>query len=316
MYENNELENRPCPLGCTQGDTVILEGKDLLHGMDGNFTVVRCNQCRLMRTNPRPTPQSIGQYYPESYMPYKSTEIRRIDKSENVLKKFAKIIEFVLPKSNATEIPNIKEGALLEIGCASGRYMSKMKSIGWDVTGIEYSQDAANNARQHGLNVISGTLESISTVEKKYDLIAGWMVLEHLHQPVKSLRKLRDWIKPNGYLAMSVPNAASYEFLLFKKYWYALQLPTHLFHFTPETIEMLLSETGWKLEKIIYQNNNNNLINSVSNLLSEKTNPLFSNSYTAIMKRINKYGYWSLLTSLPLSMMKQTGRITFWATPK
>lgn len=64
------LETRACPNGCTSDDREVLEGADLLHGMPGTFRVVRCNGCGLMRTNPRPNPDTIDLYYPHDYAPH------------------------------------------------------------------------------------------------------------------------------------------------------------------------------------------------------------------------------------------------------
>src|SRR5436190_7312462 len=64
------LEERPCPLGCAQADEPVLVARDRLHGRPGEFRVVRCRACGLMRTNPRPTAASIGRYYPDEYGPF------------------------------------------------------------------------------------------------------------------------------------------------------------------------------------------------------------------------------------------------------
>jgi hypothetical protein len=58
-----------CPLGCPPDDEPVLQAIDELHGLPGRFSVVRCRSCKLMRTSPRPTLESIGQYYPDPYGP-------------------------------------------------------------------------------------------------------------------------------------------------------------------------------------------------------------------------------------------------------
>jgi hypothetical protein len=74
---NSNLETKPCPLGCSVSDETVLTGRDLLHDLPGEYTVVKCNSCGLMRTNPRPTPEAIGTYYPDDYGPYLGTQIRQ-----------------------------------------------------------------------------------------------------------------------------------------------------------------------------------------------------------------------------------------------
>ena len=54
------IENVSCPLGCIKGDEIVLTGRDRLHDLPGEFTVVKCRSCGLMRTNPRPKPGEHG----------------------------------------------------------------------------------------------------------------------------------------------------------------------------------------------------------------------------------------------------------------
>jgi hypothetical protein len=71
-----ELEEVPCPLGCAGSDRLVLEGFDRLQGLPGRFRVVECASCGLLRTNPRPTPESMSFYYGAGYLPYRSSRPR------------------------------------------------------------------------------------------------------------------------------------------------------------------------------------------------------------------------------------------------
>ena len=80
----------------------------------------------------------------------------------------------------------------------------------------------------------------------------GWMVLEHLHDPVNALRRIRSWARPEAWLCLSVPDANAIEFSLFGRYWYALQVPAHLTHVTPRTLRAVLDSAGWRVEKVLH----------------------------------------------------------------
>ena len=72
------------------------------------------------------------------------------------------------------------------------------------------------------------------------------MVFEHLQHPVQCLKKLRSWVNPVCLLVLSVPDAGSWEFKLFKDAWYSLSLPMHLFHYTASTLRIgPESAGGW-----------------------------------------------------------------------
>ena len=74
-------------MGCSSNDEIILASRDLLHDLPGIFTVVKCSNCGLMRTNPRPSPDTIGFYYPENYGPYVGTRVQPENpKSASLLK--------------------------------------------------------------------------------------------------------------------------------------------------------------------------------------------------------------------------------------
>src|SRR2546423_6384354 len=128
-----------------------------------------------------------------------------------------------------------------------------MASRSWHVRGIEPSATAAEHARGLGFDVHTGSIDTAPEPSVPYDLTVGWMVLEHLHEPVAALRKLAASTRPGGWLAVSVPNAASWELRTFGSYWYALDLPRHLYHFTPATIQLLLAEAGWQERRILFQ---------------------------------------------------------------
>ncbi len=56
------------------------------------------------------------------------------------------------------------------------------------------------------------------------------------------------WLKPGGVLYIQVPNIEGFEAHIFKSYWYGLELPRHLWHFSPESLRRLLMTAG--LEEI------------------------------------------------------------------
>lgn len=314
MLSKAELEYKPCPLGCGEKEKIILSGQDLLHGLPGKFTVVRCGACGLMRTNPRPSQETIGLYYPENYGPHLGTRITP-DRLPLEQSSFIKFLARGIFQFNTERIPQLIPARMLEIGCASGAFMRKMAEAGWEVEGIEISPWAAENARSLGYAVHTGPLESSPDPAEPFDLIVGWMVLEHLHEPVFALKKLARWIRPGGWLVISTPNAAALEFQVFKEFWYALQLPTHLYHYTPQTLRQVLEHGGWRMERVFHQRVLSNMIASIGYVLRSRgyknklIDCLINYSHQAGTK--NNYILYPL--AYILSLFGQTGRMTVWA---
>lgn len=312
MIDLVRLEEVSCALGCPKSDVVVLIGRDLIHELPGEFPVVRCRICGLMRTNPRPTSDTIGFYYPDNYGPYEVTHVPKAKPAFGVKKLLKPLVKRVF-NFNTTPLPSLVPARLLEIGCASGAFLHHMAGQGWQVEGIEFSEKAAKSAAEHGYRVHAGALETAPPPNEPFDLIVGWMVLEHLHDPIGGLRKLCEWAKPGSWLVLSVPNAGSLEFRIFKEKWYALDVPRHLFHFTPETLGRVLRAGGWALEKVYHQRVLSNLIASCGYLLRDRGFVGLGQKLIDFPERAGKFHYALYPLAWCMSLFGQTGRMTVWA---
>lgn len=307
------LESITCPLGCRAGDTIVIKGQDRMNSLPGEFTVVKCRSCGLMRTNPRPTLETIEYYYPDDYSPYLGTMVNSESPSpthSSLLKRIARL----LVQFNTNRLPPLPPGRILEIGCASGAFLHLMALNGWKVNGIEFSSAAAENARALGYSVHHGSIESAPEQDHFYDLIVGWMVLEHLHEPLLSLKNLHRWTKSRGWLVISVPNVGGYEFKIFKDAWYALQVPTHLFFYTPKTLEKVLERGGWRIEKLFHQRILNNIFPSIGYILSDRgIEHAFTRALIDFPLNARRMNYFLYPIAYLLALFGLTGRMTVWA---
>jgi 2-polyprenyl-3-methyl-5-hydroxy-6-metoxy-1,4-benzoquinol methylase len=311
------LEDISCPQGCARNDKIVLTGRDRIHDLPGEFTIVKCCSCGLMRTNPRPGPSAIGFYYPDDYGPYLGTQIEQTQTvAVTGIKKLIKFFVDRMIHINAQKVPALTPARFLEVGCASGAYLHQMAERGWQVQGIEFSEKAAQTARQLGYHVHAGALETAPDPDKAFDLIVGWMVLEHLHAPIEGLKKLREWAKPGAWLVLSVPNAGSLEFNVFKDRWYALHLPNHLYHFTPHTLKQMLDASGWTLEKIYHQRTLGNLIASTGYVLRDNGYEKWGQKFIDFSVSQGRWYYLLYPLAWLLSLFGQTGRMTVWARIK
>ena len=308
------FETAPCPIGCAHAqDKFVLVGRDRLHNLPGEFTIVQCSVCNLMRTNPRPNLETIGFFYPRDYAPYHKPAGQKLTLRDHIAARAHRLL-------NAWRIPNLPRGRLLEFGCGPGRYLLWMKDQGWSVAGIEASEEAAQTARSLGFRVHVGPLERAPDPEAPYDLSVGWMVVEHLHDPVKALRNVAAWTRNAGWLAISVPNAESKEFSFFGDSWFALELPRHLYHFTPHTVTFMLKKAGWKVRRIYQQRSVDNIIASCGYLLENISKSRISRRLSRQLIRFPTNVPLHFLTypvlfpvACILAMFGQTGRMTVLA---
>ncbi len=116
-------------------------------------------------------------------------------------------------------------------------------------------------------------------------------------------------------MAVSVPNAAALECKFFKNACYALQLPTHLYHYTPQTLGLVLNKGGWRMESLRHQRVLRNLVSSTGYLLRDKKIFLRSAEFLVnFPERAGMKGKMALYAfAYILSLLGQTGRMTVWA---
>ena len=304
-----ELEEITCPNNCISPSEIVMTDKDRLHNLNGSFSIVRCMGCGLERTSPRPTSNSIGYYYPKNYGPYIDIPYSDFETKSNFKNK---LISFL--KLNSRQLPKIGPTKMLEIGCSTGNYMEYIRKKGWIVDGIEFSSDAAQIAINKGFDVKIGQVEDVILTNAPYDLIVAWMVMEHLHDPISTLNKIKTWLKKDGYFIFLVPDNKSISRRLFKNLSFDTQLPTHLFHYNENSLKFLLKENGWKIEKIFYQRNCNTFLKSIE--LWCNTKNLFQ-----LQKMVNKFNnskrtkLFRILLALIFGLTKQSGRIEITARP-
>jgi len=310
------LENKPCPLHPRAGDRHLFDAPDRLHGLPGTFSIVQCDECGLIRTNPRPDAESMGQFYPDDYGPYVATRVQAA--APGAKRSWKRRVRPLIRWLQKDEVlPPALPGRMLEVGCASGSFLALMQANGWQVEGIEFSPSAAKSARSAGFSVHTGSIEGAPAPSEPFDLIVAWMVLEHLHEPILALRKLADWAAPGAALVVSTPNAASLDFRVFRDLGFALQVPTHLYHYTPDSLTAVLEAGGWQVEKVYHQRSEMNLMVSLAYWARERGLPTLVSSW---LQNYPEKAKLSRLVFQPLAqvlgLLGHSGRMTIWARRK
>lgn len=151
----------------------------------------------------------------------------------------------------------LNAGRVLEIGCGSARlgHAYKLRSPGSKYFGIELFEEAAKGAIDVLDGVLCADIELDSSIAKKlapsFDVLVFGDVLEHLHNPWKVLKDLRQYVEPNGTCVACIPNVAHWSLisgLLQGKWEYAdqgLLDQTHLRFFTIESAVEMFHQAGW-----------------------------------------------------------------------
>ncbi len=216
----------------------------LYHTTDKTFYIVECKNCRLIRLDPRPTIEELHQYYPESYW-YAPLDTA-LSKAEQFYRRFVlrDHVHFVCRAIRDSQ----ETGLVVDVGCGGGLFLRMLREQGLPVLGLETSRHAAGVAwRSNGVAVICGDLSSSPVINESCAAVTMFHVLEHLHDPVAYLQSARALLRPNGRLIIQVPNASSWQFLLFGEYWNGADVPRHLINYRQADIENLLEYCGFEV---------------------------------------------------------------------
>jgi 2-polyprenyl-3-methyl-5-hydroxy-6-metoxy-1,4-benzoquinol methylase len=196
--------------------------------------IVRCRDCGLISSRPTMPPERIVESYQEmTDEAYLGEEHGRRD-----------LFRWVLERMDAYILPGRR---LLEVGSNVGVFLSVAAEAGWTARGVEPSRWAVETGRRlYDVELVEGTADTVDLADGYNDAVVMLDVLEHLVDPVGSLRHLRRALHDEGMLALSTINVASPHARLRKGSWPWFIRP-HLHYFTPETLDALLRKAGYDL---------------------------------------------------------------------
>jgi 2-polyprenyl-3-methyl-5-hydroxy-6-metoxy-1,4-benzoquinol methylase len=142
---------------------------------------------------------------------------------------------------------------LLDIGCGPGLFLHEAQKMGYTVTGIDFSREMIGAAKERFRfdEVYPVSLEDFITSHpnKKFDVITFFEVLEHLDDPNSFIRLLKSCLKPEGYIALSVPNRERFlEWMGEGDY-----PPHHLTRWNSSSIFRFFERHGFEIVKMVIQ---------------------------------------------------------------
>jgi len=211
------------------------------------FGMVECLNCGLVYTNPRPTAESIGRFYPDNYRPHAPRGQRVIRLPSSF---WSRLLGRPCPERRG-RLPWTGMGRLLDFGCGGGSYLRRMSELGWRVVGLDISARVADTVRRDiGAEVHIGSLPHPDLMPESTDVVTMWQSLEHVHNPLKVLRAAYELLSPGGAIVIAVPNYGSLAARWFGEFWFGLDLPRHLTHFTRATLGTMLQAAGFRIESV------------------------------------------------------------------
>jgi SAM-dependent methyltransferase len=302
-----------------------------IYSFKNGFILYKCKKCSFKYVNPVPNLYSdsqIKKYYSDAYEPFK-VDLKRIKISNfdrfilstygyhnlsgepSLIKQIFYFPFFTFYKvcnnyKNYSKYPLIafkKKGKLLDLGCGSGDYVHWTTLLGWDSYGI----DASHLEIKSNLKIKKGFLKDFKFKNNHFDVILMKGSIEHMISLAQDMTKIKKILKKSGRFIIVLPNIECMESKLFGKYWYGLDIPRHLYHFSPKTLNIFLIKNGFKIEKIFYVSYPDHITRSIDLFFGIKNNSKF---------KFNNVLFRSLAfpLSLFLNLIHNTGTVTVFCS--
>ena len=263
-----------CPVCTAVGIVAYTNATDKLFGVPGTWDLSACSNkiCGTYWLNPAPNTHELQRLY-ETYSTHSTPQqtsskrdsfLNRVrhavlfqslnyqstrSKSQNFL---YNILSYIHPAwrdtqlANAFYVPAKQGGYLLDIGCGNGSSMLTMQARGWEVTGIDFDETAVAQAKNNGLDASTGDLFSVQYEDNYFDAIMMNHVIEHVSNPQELIKECLRILKPGGKLVALTPNITSKGHREFKEDWRGLEIPRHLQIFSPASLTILATKSGFK----------------------------------------------------------------------
>lgn len=197
-------------------------------------TILRCTACGFAFRRLRSNPAELAELY-------RSMDTRVYESETAARARTARTHFRILRRY-------VNGGRLLDVGCASGLFLSIAADAGWQVTGLEPSAELYPLAKERiGArgDIYSCTLEQ-SRLEPGFHAIVLWDVLEHVPDPLGFLRTCTRLLDKGGYLFLNVPDIDSLPARVFGSRW-PLLLAEHLNYFNRPSLRRCAQAAGLQL---------------------------------------------------------------------
>jgi 2-polyprenyl-3-methyl-5-hydroxy-6-metoxy-1,4-benzoquinol methylase len=263
-----------------KGNRLYSNLRDKLFGVGGFWNIDQCKSCGLLWLNPYPSNESLEKLYGNYYTH---------DRPNNEFLLSGEFKDFPLNKKIKYSIlaahykykiklpawyycvglvlglvPGIKkkvefsiggfyphhDGNLLDLGCGNGDYLLEMKYLGWKAFGLEIDGEAADIAKQCGLDVKVGELSDDTYRENFFDAIHMNNVIEHLSNPEEVMKLCHKMLKPGGILSIKTCNSKSVAHAYYKESFRGLEIPRHFFIFSPKSLKLMGDKLGYRAMKL------------------------------------------------------------------
>jgi len=137
-----------------------------------------------------------------------------------------------------------RNSRVLDIGCGFGESLGFHKARGCDAYGVEADSNVLRVAEKFGYNVRVGLFDPSAYQPEFFDYVTMDQVIEHMADPVSTLRGVASVLKPRGMAVIGTPNANGWGVRVFGRYWLNWHAPYHLHCFSAQSMTIAAQRAG------------------------------------------------------------------------
>lgn len=208
------------------------------------FRFVRCARCGHLYLSPRPAPSDLGVIYPAHYYTLAGTG--------NLVAKLRRVWE-----GKKVDVYRRALGAgpkrILDVGCGEGRFLQVLRDFGdarWELVGVDFDPAAVERCRARGFTAYAKRVEDMAAEEGTFDCVIMLQLIEHVEDPVVIAKRVFSLLRPGGIFVVETPNLAGWDYALFRKRWWGhYHFPRHFHLFSRESLERMLKEAGFAIDR-------------------------------------------------------------------
>jgi len=211
--------------------------------------IVECPACGLLYANPQYTPNELVALYRRDYYSEDNTlrgTFRRDEQQTN------RVLYRTVLRDLLRRYPQLAPAGgqgprrVLDYGCGPGYFLAECREAGFEPTGVEFSEIAAQYGRERlDLNILLDPDAALPSLpDAHYHLVTAWAVIEHTRRPRDVLTQLASKLVPGGVLCLTIPNLRCWRYLVERGRWFNMANPTHLVFFNRRNMRRLLRELG------------------------------------------------------------------------
>ncbi|MHC4597766.1 MAG: class I SAM-dependent methyltransferase [Planctomycetota bacterium] len=253
----------PCRICGNAESNRLHTAKEARFGTGEAFAYVECGACGCIQIGE--IPEDLSRHYPADYYSFRSRKRRAGDafrtfvcrvrarfclKSGSVVG--ALFRRFFREPSRYRWFRNAGlrfDAKVLDVGCGSGGVLLRMRMDGFrDLTGVDKFIDE-EQAKEDRVKIVKA---EVSALDETYDFILINHTLEHVDDPLRLLRDVRERLRPSGVVLVRIPLAGTWAWREYSTDWIQLDPPRHLHLLTVKSLEHLAKEAGLAVDKVVF----------------------------------------------------------------